>query len=154
MYKNALLDNLKDILTPRIGFEDKAARIAEEIRNAGSWRWVGLYKVKSQSGVVTNIAWSGPSGPAYSSFPVTKGLTSRAIAGRKTVNVPDVTHDSDYLTCLGSTRSEIIIPILSDLGDKVIGTIDIESENLNAFDAEAQNLLEEWASALKRFWGK
>jgi L-methionine (R)-S-oxide reductase len=81
-------------------------------------------------------------------------IVEKAIAGRKTVNVPDATHDSDYLTYLGSTRSEIIIPILSDLGDKVIGTIDIESEDLNAFDAEAQALLKECASALKSFWTK
>jgi L-methionine (R)-S-oxide reductase len=34
----------------------------------------------------------------------------------------------------------------------VIGTLDVESERLNAFDVEAQALLEECARVLAEFW--
>src|ERR1700730_7183430 len=86
------------------------------------------------------------------SFQSQKGLTSRAITARKTVNVGDVASDSSYLTALDSTRAEIIVPILDDTADHVIGTIDIESEHLNAFDSKAQALLEESANVLTKFW--
>jgi hypothetical protein len=33
-------------------------------------------------------------------------------------------------------RAEIIAPVLDIAGDRVIGTIDVESERLNAFDSE------------------
>ena len=105
-----------------------------------------------QGGLVSNIAWSGPGAPAHPIFPVTKGLTARAIAGRKTINVGDVANDSGYLTALDNTRAEIIVPVLDIAGDRVIGTIDVESEHLNAFDSTEQEFLEECARLLADFW--
>lgn len=150
--KNALADTIKSILGERIGRQAKARRITEAIRNAGGWRWVGLYEVDCQSGMIVNIAWSGPGPPAYPSFPTTKGLTARAIAKREPVNVGDVARDPDYLTALGSTRSEIIVPVMDKTDDAVIGTIDVESERLNAFDTASQTLLGECASMLTGLW--
>ena len=64
----------------------------------------------------------------------------------------DVTLDSSYLTALDGTRAEIIVPILDDTGDHVIGTIDVESEHRDAFDSEAQAWLEGSANVLRKFW--
>jgi putative methionine-R-sulfoxide reductase with GAF domain len=147
-----LPDELQTILALNEDRITKAKWIAEAIREAGAYRWVGIYDVDVRSGTVSNIAWSGPNAPAYPVFPITKGLTSRAITARKTVNVGDVGSDSNYLTALDSTRAEIIVPILDDPGDHVIGTIDVESEHLNAFDSKAQALLEECANVLTKFW--
>jgi putative methionine-R-sulfoxide reductase with GAF domain len=66
--------------------------------------------------------------------------------------VGDVARDPDYLTALGSTQSEIIVPVLDNAKDAVIGTIDVESERLNAFDTASQTLLEECASLLTDLW--
>jgi len=147
-----LPDELQTILALNEVRITKAKRIAEAIREAGAYRWVGIYDVNVRPGTVSNIAWSGPNAPAYPIFPITKGLTSRAITSRKTVNVGDVASDSSYLTALDSTRAEIIVPILDDTADHVIGTIDVESEHLNAFDSKAQALLEESANVLTKFW--
>jgi putative methionine-R-sulfoxide reductase with GAF domain len=56
--------------------------------------------------------------------------------------------DPRYLTALGSTRSEIIVPILNDQGE-VVGTIDVESERSNAFDPSTERLLEDCAVLLR-----
>jgi L-methionine (R)-S-oxide reductase len=150
--KKRLPDELQTILALNEDRITKAKQIAEAIREAGAYRWVGIYDVNARLGTVSNIAWSGPNAPAYPVFPITKGLTSRAITGRKTVNAGDVAIDSNYLTALDSTRAEIIVPILNHAGDHVIGTIDVESEHLNAFDSKAQALLEESANVLTKFW--
>jgi putative methionine-R-sulfoxide reductase with GAF domain len=42
--------------------------------------------------------------------------------------VGDVGRDPDYLTALGSTRSEIIVSVMDKTNYPVIGTIDVESE--------------------------
>lgn len=152
MHKSKLPDKLRDILTKKLDRATKAERIAEAIRKAGSFRWVGIYNVDVQLGVVSNIAWSGPSAPALPSLPITRGITSRAIAGKKTVNVGDVAGDLDYLIALDGTRAEIIVPVLSKTGDQVVGTIDVESGDLDAFDSEAQALLEDCALLLSDFW--
>jgi GAF domain-containing protein len=129
----------------------KAKRIVDAVLKEGSWRWVGIYDVDYQRGLVVNIAWSGYSAPSHPAFPITQGLTSRAIAGRRTINVGNVADDSGYMTTFDSTRAEIIVPILGH-GDRVIGTLDVESEHLNAFDVESQALLEECARVLADSW--
>ena len=130
----------------------QAAEIAALIQSLGPYRWTGLYDVDMETGLVSNIAWSGPSGPAFPIFPMTKGLTSRAIATKLTVNVGTVNEDPDYLTALATTRSEIIVPILSD--GEVVGTLDIESETPHAFDPETQARIEQCASMIANLWSK
>jgi putative methionine-R-sulfoxide reductase with GAF domain len=83
---------------------------------------------------------------------VTKGLTSRAVAEKRTVNVADVARDRDYLSALTTTRSEIIVPVVDERGRHVFGTIDVESALPNAFDASVQIMLEECAIVLRPFW--
>jgi GAF domain-containing protein len=129
-----------------------AKAIADAIRTAGAYRWTGIYDVDLQKGVVSNIAWSGSGAPAYLTFPVTNGLTSRAIVTKQAVNVGNVANDPDYLTALASTRSELIIPILDATGHHVLGTIDVESEQAHAFDSTTQAYLEECANVLRAFW--
>src|SRR6266567_5670862 len=41
--------------------------------------------------------------------------------------------DPRYLTAFGNTLSEIIIPVLDEKSSVVVGTIDVESEQANAF---------------------
>ena len=53
--------------------------------------------------------------------------------------VGNVAADTRYLTTFGSTRSEAIIPVLKN--GAVVGTVDVESERLNAFaDADVKFL--------------
>ncbi|PYX56333.1 MAG: hypothetical protein DMG76_15115 [Acidobacteria bacterium] len=71
---------------------------------------------------------------------------------KRTVNVSEVTNDIDYLTALSNTRSEIIVPILDDAGKHILGTIDVESEKVSAFDHATERLLEQCAVALRALW--
>ena len=92
-----LFDEISKLLAQNDDRVSKARAAAEAIRKAGAYRWTGLYDVDVLSGVVSNIAWSGPAAPEHLSFPISKGLTRRAIATRKTVNAGDVTTDATNL---------------------------------------------------------
>jgi L-methionine (R)-S-oxide reductase len=127
-------------------------KVAMVLRTSGGYRWVGLYDVDTIAGMVVICAWSGPGAPQYPQFPATRGLTGAAIAARKTVNVGEVTADPRYLTAFGTTRSEIIIPVLDIPREKVIGTIDVESEHPNAFSENVQALLEACAELIRPLW--
>ncbi len=152
MIANNVLKDLVSVLGRNLPRVEKARAIAEGIRKAGSYRWTGLYDVDNQNGLVSNIGWSGAGAPEFPVFPVTKGLTSRAISSKKTVNVGDVANDADYLTALATTQSEIIIPVLDAAREKVLGTIDVESEHPHAFDAAVEAWLEQCATAVRGFW--
>ncbi|HLZ00038.1 MAG TPA: GAF domain-containing protein [Candidatus Angelobacter sp.] len=145
-------ERLKSILAMPVPRAERARRITEAILLTGAWRWVGIYDVDIDGGLVSNIAWSGPIGPVFLTFPISKGLTSRAIITKKTVSVGDVGKEPDYLQALSSTQSEIIIPVLHPQSHRVIGTLDVESDRTNAFDQAAQALLESYVSILGDFW--
>jgi L-methionine (R)-S-oxide reductase len=130
--------------------ERKAVGVARTIRWAGAYRWVGLYEVSE--GEIVNLAFDGPGMPAHPRFPVTQGLSGAAVASGETVVVGDVSKDSRYLTAFGSTRSEIIVPVVDRAGRKVVGTIDVESEQVDAFSEEDRAALERCAAAVAELW--
>jgi putative methionine-R-sulfoxide reductase with GAF domain len=129
---------------------ERAERLAELVRKLGNYRWVGVYDVGAEN--VSIIAWSGPSAPEYPTFPVTQGLSGAAIRQRKALVVGDVRNDPRYLTAFGDTLSEIIVPVLAPGEDRVIGTIDVESEQANAFGPRDQQMVEQCVQAALPLW--
>ncbi len=125
--------NVERIVAARLPRSVRAKALAELIRSLRSYRWVGIYEVGTES-------------------PITGGLTSAAIRERKTIIVGEVRSDPRYLTALGNTRSEMIVPVLDSAGNSVIGTIDVESEFANAFSEEHAAECEEFARLALPLW--
>jgi GAF domain-containing protein len=107
---------------------------------------VGLYEVTEEE--IVNLAFDGLGVPAHPRFPVTQGMSGAAVASGETVVVGEVSKDPRYLTAFGSTRSEIIVPIVDRSGGNVVGTIDVESEKVDAFTEEDLSALERCAAEL------
>ena len=85
-------------------------------------------------------------------FPISMGLTSAAIREKKTIVVGDVRNDPRYLTALGNTLSEMIVPVLDSARQKVIGTIVAGSELADAFSVEQAAEIEEFALLARPLW--
>jgi GAF domain-containing protein len=147
-----LVSTLKSITAGKAGRLEALRQIADIIRSSGNYRWVGLYDVDHTTATVTNVVYSGNGAPEYPTFPITKGLTGSAIQKRVSINVGDVSTDSRYLTAFGTTQSEIIVPIFDAAGEKVVGTIDVESGERDAFDGDTQILLESCAKEISPLW--
>jgi putative methionine-R-sulfoxide reductase with GAF domain len=147
-----LLSNLKSIVVAARNREGVLQEAAAIIRSFANNRWVGLYDVDHATGFVRNVAWSGPGGPEHPRFRLTQGLTSAAVAQKQIVNVGDVSTDPRYLTAFGTTRSEIIVPVFDGTGMRVIGTIDVESEEPNAFSKDIQDLLQACSVVIQPLW--
>ena len=147
-----LLSELRRIVSKGWDRTASLQQIADALKNAGNYRWVGLYDVNRENGQASNIVWSGQGPPEHPTFPLTKGLTGAAVSGRKTINVGDVTADPRYLTAFGTTRSEIIVPIYNRSDESVVGTIDVESEKQNAFSTDVQDFLEACSHEIRSLW--
>jgi GAF domain-containing protein len=119
--------------------EKDVKTMAEMICAARGWRWVGVYK--HARGELNFVAGSDSEPPCYKKFPVTQGLCGAAVESRETIVVNDVRKDERYLPTFHSTRSEIVVPIISQ-SDKVVGVISAESEKLKAFSKEDREVLE------------
>jgi hypothetical protein len=57
------LSDIHAVLRSDTRHSDKAVKVAEVIRQTGSYRWVGLYKVTDQE--IAAIGWSGLGAPVY-----------------------------------------------------------------------------------------
>jgi L-methionine (R)-S-oxide reductase len=143
---STVLGAIDEVLASQLGWADTAARVAALIREAGQYRWVGLYAVADEA--ITVIGWSGPGTPAHPRFPVTQGLSGAAVATKRAVVVNDVTADPRYLTAFASTLSEAIIPVLDPGTGTVVGTLDAESGERDAFTDGDRQALERCAAAL------
>jgi len=72
------------------------------------------------------------------------GIIGRAVKTGESQLVSDVTQDEDYIEYDSEARSELAVPI--KLGEKVIGVINVEHPDYNAFDKDDQRDLESLAA--------
>ena len=76
-----------------------------------------------------------------------KGVCGTAWEQKQTIIVPDVEQFPGHIACSSLSRSEIVVPLL-DQGNEVYGEIDIDSKELNAFDAVDKRYLEKIAKII------
>jgi signal transduction histidine kinase len=81
---------------------------------------------------------------------VDKSVSGRAVRERKTIIVGEVNEDAEYQRMLGdSIRSEIAVPILFGDDNLVIGVLNVESEERDAFYGFYQVVLENFAEKVR-----
>jgi L-methionine (R)-S-oxide reductase len=111
------------------------------------YSWVGIYLIEGDDLVLG--PWRGPNATEHVRIPVGQGVCGAAAATGETEIVDDVNADPRYLACFPSTRSEIVVPIAHN--GRVVGEIDIDSDQPAAFGAEDRELLERVAVLLAPF---
>jgi GAF domain-containing protein len=72
------------------------------------------------------------------------GITGRVVQTGESTLVGDVSQDPDYIEADSDTNSELAVPVI--VGDQVIGVINVEHTELNAFDRDDLHALEALAS--------
>jgi phosphoserine phosphatase RsbU/P len=72
-------------------------------------------------------------------IPIGHGVVGQAAQTREPILLNDVRHASNYINANPDVRSEMAVPLIRK--NRVIGVIDIQSEQLNYFTAEHQHLL-------------
>src|SRR3954462_3699110 len=112
--------------------------MAEMIRSACDYRYVGIYKIVRDEFVI--VAKTGECPPAYPRFPITQGLAGAALETKQATMVADVPKDPRSLPTFGRTQSEIVVPVITESG-KAVGLIDVESQKVNAFDENDRDFL-------------
>lgn len=112
--------------------------------SAERYDWVGIYLLEGETLVLHNQL--GTPTP-HVRIPIAQGLCGAAVRERRTIVVDDVREDPRYLACSLETRSEIVVPIVDPRG-RVVGEIDIDSDEPAAFGSQDRALVETAAAAL------
>lgn len=122
-------------------------KVVKLLNQFPTYSWVGIYIVKGND--LNLDAWSGPAATVHTVIPVGKGICGWAAKSGRTEIVSDVSKDPRYLQCFTSTRSEIVVPIVNQ--GKVVGEIDIDSDQLNAHSSMDREFLEAVAMKLSPY---
>ena len=117
----------------------RMTQLVEMIRAARGYRWVGVYKILKDEFVI--MAETGSEPATYPRFPIGQGLCSAALESGEPIIVGDVQKDPRYLPTFHTTRSEIVVPIRND-HRHILGMMDVESDQLNAFGEEDRQFLQ------------
>jgi GAF domain-containing protein len=62
-----------------------------------------------------------------------RGVCGTAWERRQTIVVPDVEQFPGHIACSSLSRSEIVVPVISQT-DEVVAVLDIDSKELSTFD--------------------
>ncbi len=112
-----------------------------------TYNWVGLYLVKGAE--LRLDSWSGPAPTTHSAIPLGKGICGFAAKSGRTEIVSDVSKDPRYLQCFASTKSEIVVPVMSE--GKVVAEVDIDGDIINAHSSVDREFLEALAAKIAKF---
>ncbi len=121
-------------------------KVVKILNQVPTYNWVGIYLVKG--GNLALAAWAGPAATVHTTIPIGKGVCGWAAKSGRTEIVSDVSKDSRYLECFANTKSEIVVPV--HYGGRVVGEIDIDSDELNAHSSVDREFLEAVASKIAR----
>lgn len=117
--------------------------MAALIHHAFGHLWTGFYRVVEPGALLRVGPYQGSLGCLEITFG--RGVCGTAAAEMKTVIVPDVEKFPGHITCDARSRSEIVIPVRGTQGD-LIAVLDIDSEQLDAFNDDDQRGLERLVS--------
>jgi L-methionine (R)-S-oxide reductase len=133
-------DAIRNQRDPRRALQHVVDILKREVQH---YTWVGIYLLEGEELVLGPFL--GKPSP-HTRIAIGQGICGAAARERDTIIVDDVNADSRYLACSLETKSEIVVPIMS--GERVLGEIDIDSDQPAAFGAEDRRLLESVASLL------
>lgn len=102
--------------------------------------WVGFYFLRGVELVLGPFQGQ----PACVRIPVGKGVCGTAVAERRSVRVDDVFAFPGHIACDAASRSECVVPLVSD--GRIVGVLDLDSPNTARFDASDQAGLERLAA--------
>jgi GAF domain-containing protein len=138
----ALIEGEKDVIA-------NLANIIAALKYGMHFFWVGIYFVKdlspslSKAEVEKSLVLGPFQGPvACTRISFGKGVCGTSWKEKKTIVVQDVDQFPGHIACSSLSRSEIVLPAF-DINGNVSLILDVDSDELAAFDETDQKYLEQ-----------
>ena len=132
------------------------ATVACELHHADArFHWTGFYRAvrggepgaHPGDGLLVVGPYQG--GHGCLRIPFARGVCGAAARERRTQLVPDVEAFPGHIACSSSTRSEIVVPVVTP-GGRLLAVLDVDSDWPAAFDEADQAALEALCTDLGR----
>lgn len=137
-----LFKQIESVIAGETDMISRMANVASMIHFTFHFWWTGFYRV------VDGELHLGPfQGPlACTRIKHGRGVCGTAWASASTQVVPDVDLFPGHIACSSSSRSEIVVPLITN--GEVVAVLDIDSEQLATFDDTDRLWLERIANLL------
>jgi GAF domain-containing protein len=124
-----LLAQIKSLVEGEMNLTTNLAQICAALKYTFSYYyWIGFYFIEGNELVL------GPfQGPvACSRIKIPNGVCGACVQRKETIIVPDVDKFPGHIACSSLSKSEIVVPVFKN--GKVIGVLDVDSDEYNMFD--------------------
>jgi len=121
----------------------KAVRTLEE--SDDRFNWVGIYLMRDNEAKLWLHNYVG-SPTEHAEIEVGQGVCGKAVAEKENQVVQDVSQVEDYLACSPKVKAEMVVLIRA--GDEVLGQIDIDSHEQDAFTDDDETAVQAVADKL------
>ena len=139
-----VIASLRGAFARDVGRAELLRTAAEKIRASGPpYTSVYLYMLHGEELVLEAFAGRETD---HTRIPVGKGVCGTAVATGQDQNVPDVQAVENYLACNTWTRSELVVLIRR--GERILGQIDVDSDEPDPFTAEEEAEVRKVADAI------
>lgn len=146
-----ICETLERLRTSRTDFEEVLSRAVELLHESNPrFHWTGIYELFPDGVLRLGPFVGAPTDHVF--IAVGRGVCGTAVAERRNLNIPDVSKASNYLACSAATKSELVVLIRQ--GEKIYAQIDIDSHELNAFDPDTAQQVEELADWLAGYYAE
>ncbi|MSR01018.1 MAG: GAF domain-containing protein [Gammaproteobacteria bacterium] len=106
--------------------------------------WVGFYLLREDELVLGPFQGK----PACVRIALGRGVCGKAAQTRRSILVPNVHEFSDHITCDSNSSSEIVLPLIRQNSQELLGVLDLDSPVLGRFTIADQKGLEQIAATL------
>ncbi|WP_164109051.1 MULTISPECIES: GAF domain-containing protein [Sphingobacterium] len=135
-YKS-LIPQIKALLTGEPDYIANLANVTAALKEQFNFFWVGFYIVKD--GELVLGPFQGP--VACTRIAYNKGVCGTAWAQKETLIVPNVEEFPGHIACSSLSQSEIVLPLIAN--NEVVAVLDVDSDQLDAFDEIDEKYLKE-----------
>lgn len=146
----AVLRRIDALLEDETDWIAAMATVASELHQSfDHFHWTGFYRAVSDDLLII-----GPyqGGHGCLRIPFSRGVCGAAARTRQTQLVPDVNAFPDHIACSSSTRSEIVVPVISP-SHRLMAVLDVDSNDLDAFCDTDRKYLERLSRRLASQFG-
>lgn len=133
----SLIPQIKALVGGESDWIANLANVSAALKESFGFFWVGFYLRKENELVL------GPfQGPiACTRIQKGKGVCGSSWEQKTTLVVPNVDEFPGHIACSSLSKSEIVVPLIHN--NEVIGVLDVDSDQLNDFDAIDERYLNE-----------
>ncbi len=139
-----LLPQIRALITDEENLIANLANIAAALKEAMRFFWVGFYLVDTSKNQLVLGPFQGP--VACTRIGFGKGVCGKAWESKETIIVDDVDEFPGHIACSSLSKSEIVVPHISQGSVDLI--LDVDSDEIGTFDKTDALYLEKILSML------